>query len=165
MYGCECRKGPAGKHALASSAMSDDERSATVRRPRGAAMLLAGVLLGIAGAAQGAGLAMLSRLEAGQWEIRARDGKGTAASLCIADGNGLVQIRHAGASCRSFVVEDTPLAVTVHYTCPGNGYGRTRIRLESARLAQVETQGIAGGLPFDDTVEARRTGSCTPDRR
>jgi hypothetical protein len=34
--------------------------------------------------------------------------------------------------------------------------------MENARLAQIETQGIAQGLPFDYSAEARRVGSCTP---
>ena len=49
---------------------------------------------------------------------------------------------------------------TVSYTCAGQGSGRTRLRLESARLVQVESSGIAGKLPFDFTAEARRVGSC-----
>lgn len=112
--------------------------------------------------AQRSGLMMLDRFEAGQWEVRARDTTTSRSSLCIDNGRDLVQLRHAGAACRSVVIEDTPSAVTIQYTCPGNGYGRTRIRMENARLAQIETQGIAQGLPFDYSAEARRVGSCTP---
>jgi hypothetical protein len=57
-------------------------------------------------------------------------------------------------------VNDENRFVTVHYTCPGAGYGRTQIRLESAQLVQVDSQGIAQGFPFDFTAEARRVGSC-----
>jgi hypothetical protein len=51
--------------------------------------------------------------------------------------------------------------VTVHYTCPGSGHGRTTIRKETNRLVQIDTQGIASGSPFSRTFEARRGGSCS----
>lgn len=104
---------------------------------------------------------MLDRLEAGEWEIRDRDPAGGRSRMCIDQGRKLVQIRHPNEECRSFVVEDTDTTVAVHYTCPGNGYGRTRIRFENERLAQVDTQGIARGLPFEFAAEARRIGACT----
>jgi len=50
--------------------------------------------------------------------------------------------------------------VTVQYTCRGLGYGRTAIRRESSRLVQVQSQGIAEGLPFEISGEARRIGDC-----
>jgi hypothetical protein len=49
---------------------------------------------------------------------------------------------------------------TVHYSCPGSGWGRTTVRVETPRLARVETQGIAGKAPFAFTAEARRVGAC-----
>jgi hypothetical protein len=58
------------------------------------------------------------------------------------------------------VVEDGNEEVTVQYTCRGSNYGRTNIRRESNVLAQVDSQGIANGLPFQFSAEARRTGSC-----
>ena len=42
----------------------------------------------------------------------------------------------------------------------GRGYGRTSIRLETDRLVQIRTQGIADGLPFEYSAEARRVGDC-----
>lgn len=111
-----------------------------------------------AGAQRVAG-GMLDRLEPGDWEVRDRDG-GDRIRLCIDSGRKLIQIRHQNETCRSVVAEDTPGAVTIAYSCPGNGNGRTRIRFENPRLAQLESQGIAGGLPFDFTAEARRMGNC-----
>ena len=73
---------------------------------------------------------------------------------------GITQIRHAQEVCRRFVIEDRPEVVTVQYTCPATGYGHTRIRFENARLAQIETQGIERGLPFNFAAEARRIGAC-----
>ena len=58
------------------------------------------------------------------------------------------------------MVEDAAGEVTVQYSCPGDGYGRTNIRRESGSLVQIESQGIADGRPFQFTAEARRTGAC-----
>lgn len=110
--------------------------------------------------AQRPSLAMLDHLQPGQWEVRDRDLAGGRSRLCIANGRRLIQIRHMRETCRSFTVQDTAAAVTVHYTCPGNGYGQTSVRFESAQLVQLETQGIAHGLPFNLRAEVRRVGSC-----
>jgi hypothetical protein len=59
------------------------------------------------------------------------------------------------------VIEDRPDVVTVQYTCRGRGYGRTTIRRENAQLVQIDTQGIAEGLPFEFSAEARRVGACS----
>lgn len=111
--------------------------------------------------AQRPSLAMLDHLQPGQWEVRDRDLAGGRSRVCIDTGRRLIQIRHMREACRSFTVEDTADAVTVHYTCPGNGYGQTSVRYESAQLVQLETQGIAQGLPFNFRAEARRVGACT----
>ena len=105
-------------------------------------------------------LALLDRLQTGQWEMRDREATGGRSRLCIESGRQLIQIRHLHETCKSFTIEDTAEAVTVQYTCPGHGFGRTRVRFENAQLAQVETQGIAHGLPFDMSTEARRVGTC-----
>ena len=42
----------------------------------------------------------------------------------------------------------------------GDGYGRTHIRKETNALVQIDSQGIAGGKPFQFTAEARQTGRC-----
>lgn len=36
----------------------------------------------------------------------------------------------------------------------------TRIRRETARLVRAGSQGIAAGLPFDFSAEARRSADC-----
>ncbi|GEN99685.1 hypothetical protein NSE01_15180 [Novosphingobium sediminis] len=112
-------------------------------------------------AAQRPSLAMLDMLQPGQWEVRDRDLAGGRSRICIESGRRLIQIRHMREACRSFTVQDTADAVTVHYTCPGNGYGQTSVRYESAQLVQLETQGIAQGLPFNFRAEVRRVGTCT----
>lgn len=123
--------------------------------------LFAGMgLLAPPAVAQARGLAMLDQLEAGQWELRERDDDGGETRICIGNGRQLVQVRHLRQACRSVVVEDKPNTISVHYTCPGSGYGLTRIRLESTRLVQIDTRGIAQGLPFEFSAEARRVGDC-----
>ncbi|MCB2074528.1 MAG: hypothetical protein H6917_12815 [Novosphingobium sp.] len=106
-------------------------------------------------------LAMLDALQKGRWELRSRGDTGGVRSICLRDGREMIQLRHQSASCRSLVIEDTPTQVTVQYTCPGQGYGRTRIRRETGQLVQVDTQGIVDGSPFAFAAEARWAGNCS----
>ncbi|OBV09821.1 hypothetical protein I603_2872 [Erythrobacter dokdonensis DSW-74] len=109
--------------------------------------------------AQNSGPAMFRTLTKGAWTIKFRDGASDR-KICLRTGQELVQLRHRDAGCSQFLVEDGATKVTVQYTCPGNGYGRTSIRRETPTLVQLESQGIEGGLPFQLVAEARRTGSC-----
>lgn len=109
--------------------------------------------------AQGNGLAMLDTLTRGEWTIKQRGGAPDR-RICVKSGAELIQLMHRESGCSQFIVEDGAARVTVQYTCPGNGYGRTSIRRETAALVQLESQGIHGGMPFQMTAEARRTGSC-----
>jgi hypothetical protein len=111
-------------------------------------------------AGQRSSLAMLDQIEAGRWEIRMRDGTRRTYPLCVENGRRLLQLRHEAQNCDRLIVEDNPDSVTVQYTCRGRGYGRTSIRRETNQLVQIQTQGIAEGLPFDFAAEARRTGNC-----
>ena len=105
-------------------------------------------------------LAMLGRLEPGSWDVHTRVPGGMAERICLRNGRGLIQLRHPAVVCQQLVVDDRPGEVTVQYTCQGKGYGRTRIRQETPRLVQIESQGIADGLPFSFSAEARRVGAC-----
>lgn len=124
--------------------------------------LAAGAVLAVAAPAFGGGpsLAMLDQLEGGKWELRERGGPQQL--ICVPSGRQLIQLRHPGAQCSSFVIEDSPTQVVVQYTCTGRGYGRTQVRRETNRLVQIESQGIVDGYPFDISAEARRVGACTP---
>ncbi len=105
-------------------------------------------------------LAMLDQLDSGKWELRLRDGRNAVERLCVNNGRRFIQLRHTAPNCERFVIDDQPGQVTVQYTCRGKGYGRTHIRRETNRLVQIDSQGIAEGLPFDFTAEARRVGEC-----
>jgi hypothetical protein len=144
--------------ALRPSPRSDQ---LTVRRLVVGAALALAVFPGAAVTAERPALAMLDQLQPGQWEVRDRDLSGGRSRLCLENGRRLLQIRHMRETCRRFTVQDTAEAITVHYTCPGNGYGQTSVRFESAQLVQLETQGIAQGLPFNVRAEVRRVGACT----
>lgn len=105
-------------------------------------------------------LAMLDQLQPGRWELRMRDSSRGIERLCLRDGRRLIQLRHPASSCERMIVDDTASEVTVQYTCRGHGYGRTQIRMETGRLAQIDSQGVADGMPFSFTAEARRVGDC-----
>jgi hypothetical protein len=93
--------------------------------------------------------------------LRVRESGNPAERLCVNNGRRFIQLRHAEVSCDRLVVEDSPSAVTVQYTCRGQGYGRTSIRRETSRLVQIQSQGIRNGLPFEFRAEARRVGDCS----
>lgn len=116
--------------------------------------------LGVPAVAQAPELAMLDGLERGQWMLRDRDDPSAGRSYCVTDFRQLLQLQHQRNQCTRTVLENTASAVTVHYTCPGAGHGRTSIRRETARLIQIDTQGIAGGAPFSMAFEGRKTGTC-----
>ncbi len=124
-------------------------------------MMLLPLLGVLATAADAPSLAALGVLQPGRWTLSSRDPAFAARSICLGDPQVLLQIRQPIATCNRFVIANTAASATVNYTCPGTGSGRTTIRVETPRLAQVETQGIVGGTLFDLTIEARRTGDCT----
>lgn len=114
-----------------------------------------------ASAPQPGKLGALARIEPGRWELRDLDNlRAQQQSICVADPVALVQLRHRGSPCSRLVISQDAEAATVHYTCPANGFGRTSVRLETPRLAQIDTQGIIDNAPFAYRVEARRVGPC-----
>lgn len=121
--------------------------------------LTVSLAIGVPLMAQSGGAAVLDELVKGEWTIRFREGE-PERKICVRSGHELVQLKHKAQNCRRFLVEDGEKEVTVQYACPGNGYGRTSIRRETASLVQIETQGIADNLPFQMIAEARRTGAC-----
>ncbi|WP_246524744.1 DUF3617 domain-containing protein [Sphingobium phenoxybenzoativorans] len=102
----------------------------------------------------------LSTLETGDWELRSREPGGKIRHICLADARQLLQLRHPGRNCSRFVVTDTAAQVVVTYDCAAAGSGRTALRIETPRLVQIQSQGIADSAPFDFAMEGRRIGAC-----
>lgn len=106
------------------------------------------------------GSGALDRLQAGRWELRLRQPDEGIERICLHDGRRLIQLRHPMMNCTQLIVEEQSDEVTVQYTCRGHGYGLTHIRKESDRLIQIESQGVADGLPFSFAAEGRFVGEC-----
>jgi hypothetical protein len=104
-------------------------------------------------------LKVLAQIEPGRWQLREVDSK-TERTVCISDPRILIQLHHGSAQCSRFVIDNQADLGTVHYTCSGAGHGRTTLSVETPRLVQIQTQGLANGLPFESQIEARRLGGC-----
>ena len=109
------------------------------------------------------GIPLLGRIESGLWELRGRNNN-RIASICLGDRLLLTQPQHGDAPCTRVVIAADHRSATVHYTCPAAGFGRTTLRVETARLVQIDSQGIYRNAPFGLRAEARRVGPCRPRR-
>ena len=107
-----------------------------------------------------AGLDVLEKVQPGVWRLHEIGSRAAGDSMCVRYPRLLLQIHHRASQCARFVVSTDARAVTVHYTCPGAGYGRSTLRLEQPGLARIQTQGLARGAPFEMDYEARRGGAC-----
>jgi hypothetical protein len=106
-------------------------------------------------------LTALARLEPGLWQIRdLGDPSAAPQSICFADPTMLTQVQHRNSPCSRLVLANDASSATVHYTCPAHGFGRTSVRVETSRLAKIDTQGIVDNAPFAYRAEARRVGAC-----
>ncbi len=103
----------------------------------------------------------LQALETGEWELRGRGEGAETRKLCVSDLRQLLQVQHGRTLCRSFTVSDSAHAVTVTYDCAAAGNGRTDLRVETTRLVQIRSQGVADGAPFAFAAEGRRIGDCS----
>lgn len=139
--------------------LSERVRSSGMMRLSAAMLAVPAAAAGYPATAQAPELPMLSSIERGLWQLRYRSGTGPR-NICVRSGQELIKLKHGGSDCSRFVVENGAKQVTVQYTCQGNGYGRTSIRKETASLVQIDSQGISGGMPFELSAEARRTGAC-----
>jgi hypothetical protein len=103
----------------------------------------------------------LASLERGLWQLRDLETHAVRRqAVCLGSPKLLLQLEHPSKPCSHLLVSQDERSATVHYTCPASGYGQTLLKLETPRLAQVETQGIADGSPFSYRLEARHIGSC-----
>lgn len=102
----------------------------------------------------------LAAMQPGQWQLRSLDGSAPPKTLCIGDPRVLLQIRHGNIPCNKIVLTNNATQAVVNYSCAAAGNGRTSVRVETPRVIQIESQGIADKSPFDWTYEGRRVGDC-----
>jgi len=132
-------------------------------RASGGILCLCMLAIGVTAASSQPGrpLQALAHLEPGLWQIRQIDNaRSTPQSICVSDPGVLTQLQHRQAPCSRFIITNEAQLLTVHYTCPANGFGQTSIRVETSRLAKIDTQGIVDNAPFAWRAEARRVGEC-----
>jgi hypothetical protein len=102
----------------------------------------------------------LTSLQPGQWQLRSLDAGTPTKTVCIGDPRILLQLRHSMLACNRIMITNNPTQAVVHYSCAGSGNGRTSVRVETPRVVQIESQGIADKAPFDVAYEGRRIGEC-----
>ncbi len=129
-------------------------------RMMGAAGLAALGLLVAGTAAPAQAPVALAPLETGLWELRDLETSAPPARLCISNLLQLLQPVQPEPLCRHFIAENEGSRATVAYDCAARGRGRTSLRVETPRLLQIDSQGVADGRPFDMRYEARRLGAC-----
>lgn len=127
-----------------------------VRAAVAGALLLSGVAA--ATAQRSPALSALGGLERGQWQLKSAESG--VRGLCLGNPAVMLQIMHGNAQCQHFVMDNTARSATIRYTCPSHGHGRTTISVDTPRVVNIETQGVANGAPFSERFEARRVGTC-----
>lgn len=128
----------------------------SVRAAAAVALLL--VLSGGAPAQRHPALTSLNGIELGQWQLKSPDGR--VRKICVNARWVLLQPMHGTTQCEHFVIQNTSSSATIRYTCPNHGHGRTRLSVETPRLLNIETSGVADGAPFSEKFEGRRAGNC-----
>ena len=111
--------------------------------------------------AQATSFDALTSLERGEWELKERGSTNAPRRLCIGDPGQLLQPRHPSLQCKRFVLQNSANNVAITYDCAQAGQGRTTLRVETARLVQIDSQGVSDGAPFALVLEGRRVGACT----
>jgi hypothetical protein len=124
------------------------------------AVLVAGVAVSVPAAAEAPVPTALAAMQPGQWQLRSLDGSAPPKTLCIGDPRVLLQLRHSNAACNKLILTNNATEAVVSYSCAAAGNGRTTVRVETPRVVQIESQGIADKSPFDWTYEGRRVGDC-----
>ena len=104
--------------------------------------------------------AALAGVSGGLWEISTSAAGRNPTRVCVADPLALAQYEHRSASCTRVVISDKPSETVVHYTCPGGGFGDTKMTVLTPRSLRVETQGISDNAPFNYVLQVRRVGDC-----
>lgn len=131
---------------------------------RAAGLVLASILwtgAPVAANTRPAPVRALQTVEPGEWLLHERGLPAVGDRICVSDLAALLQPRHPGEACERFIVDNQADRATVTYQCRRSGHGRTDIRVETPRLVQIRSQGVAGGEPFELDIEARRIGACS----
>lgn len=104
---------------------------------------------------------LLTYMSDGQWSLQPAGRSGQASrSVCLgASAAPLAQIEHRGQSCRITTQEIGPREVAFTYECGAGNNGYTRVRAETNKLVQIDTQGFKGNMPFHNRYEARWTSA------
>lgn len=102
----------------------------------------------------------LSAAAPGLWELTGVQGSKTPVRECVTNLALLGHYEHRTRSCTVKTLSDNGKVMVVNYSCGANQFGRTSIKVVTPRNLKIETQGIAHGLPFGYTIEARRVGEC-----
>ena len=123
------------------------------------ALILTASAVAVAAASTQPELPVLGRLERGLWQLRSLEGNDHLGAICLGDRGLLAQLRHRRVACTRTLVGRAQDSVEVRYSCPA-GFGQTTIRVETPRLARIESQGVDNGIPFGFRAEARRVGPC-----
>jgi hypothetical protein len=110
--------------------------------------------------AQATNFDALTSLERGEWELKERGSAKVTQRLCIGDPGQLLQPHHPNLQCKRFVLRNSANNVAITYDCAQAGQGRTALRVETARLVQIDSQGVSDGAPFALLLEGRRIGAC-----
>lgn len=125
-------------------------------------LIVCGATLAIAGLASAASPALFGKSQPGLWELSGIEGSKVPARLCLADLSEMARVEHRGRACKQRVLRETATSATFTYECSGSDFGRSQIDYVTSKNFKIVSQGIAGGLPFAHTVQARRLGDCEP---
>jgi hypothetical protein len=102
----------------------------------------------------------LSKLERGRWLVHSAARGGIERSVCLGEPALLLQVEHGAAGCAHEWVRSEAAGGAVQYTCPGRGFGRTELRIETSKVATIDTQGLVDGRPFAYRATARKVSEC-----
>ena len=101
----------------------------------------------------------------GLWEVSRSASGANAEKICVPQAAVLAQWEHRRGQCTRVVISSTATDAIIHYTCPGGGFGHSKMHVLTPRTIRIETQGISEGFPFNYVLHARRVGNCPTSLR